>query len=71
MIFEITLSNLLSEGEVDEKDFMDRAKLLCSLGHTVLISDYKEYYKLVSYFSEYTKERLGLTMGVNNLKIQI
>ena len=66
VIFEITLSNLLSEGEVDEKDFMDRAKLLCSLGHTVLISDYKEYYKLVSYFSEYTKERLGLTMGVNN-----
>lgn len=66
VIFEITLSNLISEGKVDEKDFMDRAKLLCSLGHTVLISDYKEYYKLVNYFSEYTKERLGLTMGVNN-----
>ncbi|MDG2147335.1 MAG: TonB-dependent receptor [Flavobacteriaceae bacterium] len=66
VIFEITLSNLISEGKVDEKDFMDRAKLLCSLGHTVLISDYKEYYKLVSYFSEYTKERLGLAMGVNN-----
>ncbi len=66
VIFEITLSNLLSEGEVDERDFMDRAKLLCSLGHTVLISDYKEYYKLVNYFSEYTKQRLGLTMGVNN-----
>ena len=32
VIFEITLSNLRAEGEIDEKDFMDRAKLLCSLG---------------------------------------
>ena len=31
VIFEITLSNLTSQGEIDEKDFMDRAKLLCSL----------------------------------------
>ena len=38
--FEITLSNLTSQGEIDESDFMDRAKLLCSLGHTVMISDF-------------------------------
>ncbi|OAB78143.1 TonB-dependent receptor [Cochleicola gelatinilyticus] len=67
VIFEITLSNLRAEGEIDEEDFMDRAKLLCSLGHTVLISNFQEYYKLVEYFSRYTKERLGLAMGVNNL----
>jgi len=66
-IFEITLSNLRAEGEIDEEDFMDRAKLLCSLGHTVLISNFQEYYKLVEYFSNYTRERMGLTMGVNNL----
>jgi len=66
-IFEITLSNLRSEGEIDEKDFMDRAKLLCSLGHTVMISNFQEYYKVVEYFSRYTKQRMGLAMGVNNL----
>ncbi|GEQ86487.1 hypothetical protein ULMS_19950 [Patiriisocius marinistellae] len=66
-IFEITLSNLRAEGEIDEEDFMDRAKLLCSLGHTVMISNFQEYYKLVEYFSRYTKMRLGLAMGVNNL----
>ena len=49
VIFEITLSNLLSLGEIDEVDFMDRAKLLCSMGHTVMISNFKEYYKLVDY----------------------
>jgi hypothetical protein len=66
-VFEITLSNLRSEGEINEEDFMDRAKLLCALGHTVMISNFQEYYKLVEYFSNYTKERMALAMGVNNL----
>ncbi|MDB4134576.1 TonB-dependent receptor [Flavobacteriaceae bacterium] len=67
VVFEITLSNLKTDGEIDEQDFLDRAKLLCSLGQTVLISNFKEYYKLVEYFSLYTKKKIGLTMGINNL----
>ncbi|WP_224482927.1 TonB-dependent receptor [Robertkochia aurantiaca] len=67
VIFEITLSNLRAEGEIDEEDFMDRARLLCSLGQTVMISNFQEYYKLVEYFSNYSRERMALTMGVNNL----
>jgi hypothetical protein len=68
VLFEITLSNLKSDtGDVDEKDFIDRADILCSLGQTVLISNYQEYYKLVEYFSRYTKSRMGLIMGVTNL----
>ena len=67
VIFEITLSNLRSDGEIDERDFMDRAQLLCSLGQTVMISNFQEYYKVVEYFSSYTKARMGLAMGVSNL----
>ncbi|HIG90094.1 MAG: TonB-dependent receptor [Flavobacteriaceae bacterium] len=67
VIFEITLADLKNEGEIDEKDFMDRARLLASLGETVLISNYKEYYRLVEYFSTYTNKKIGLCMGVNNL----
>lgn len=67
VVFEITLSNLKTDGEIDEQDFLDRAKLLCSLGQTVLISNFKEYYKLVEYFSLYTKKKIGITMGINNL----
>ncbi|MEA1787477.1 TonB-dependent receptor [Arenibacter sp. GZD96] len=67
VIFEITLSNLRASGEIDEQDFMDRAELLCSLGHTVMISKFQEYYKLVEYYSDFTKARMALTMGVNNL----
>ena len=59
--------DLANDGEIDEKDFMDRAKLLGSLGETVLITNFKEYYRLVEYFSQYTKKKIGLTMGVNNL----
>ena len=67
VVFEITLSNLKASGEIDEQDFMDRAELLSSLGHTVLISNFQEYFKLVEYFNNYTKARIGLTMGINNL----
>ncbi len=66
-IFEITLSNLSAEGEINERDFLDRAELLCSLGQYVMISNFSEYYKLVEYYSEFTKERMGLAMGVYNL----
>ncbi len=65
VIFEMTLSNLRAEGEIDERDFMARADLLGSLGQTVMISNFQEYYKVVEYFSVHTKERMGLTMGVN------
>jgi hypothetical protein len=67
IIFEITLANLMADGELNERDFLDRAELLCSLGHNVLISTFKEYYKLVEYFSEFTKKRMGMAMGVYNL----
>lgn len=67
VLFEITLSNLKAEGDIDEQDFLDRADILCSLGQTVLISNYMKYYKLVEYFSRYTKKRMGVIMGVNNL----
>jgi hypothetical protein len=70
IIFEITLSNLRAAGEINERDFLDRAELLCSLGQNVMITNYQEYYRLVEYFSEFTKERMALAMGVYNL-IQI
>lgn len=70
IIFEITLANLRAEGKINERDFLDRAELLCSLGQTVMITNFQEYYKLVDYFAEFTKARMGLAMGVFNL-IQI
>ncbi|MBS9767111.1 MAG: TonB-dependent receptor [Flavobacteriaceae bacterium] len=66
-IFEITLDNLSSEdGEIDERDFLDRAELLCSMDKYVMITNYREYYRLVEYLSEFTKSRMVLAMGVDN-----
>ena len=66
VVFEITLSNLRSTGDIDDSDYLDRAKLLCSMGHKVMISNFSEYFKLVQYLTTYTKKQLGLTMGVRN-----
>ena len=67
LLFEITLSNLSTNGEVNEKDFLDRVDILCSLGYTVLISNYKKYYKLIEYLSQFTTSRMGLIIGVDSL----
>lgn len=67
IIFEITLENLKAYGDIDEKDFLARAELIGSLGHIVMISKFKEYFKLVEYFDKYTKSRIALSMGVNSL----
>ncbi|WP_296637446.1 TonB-dependent receptor [Polaribacter sp.] len=67
IIFEITLSNLSAEGKINERDFLDRAELLCSLGQNVMITNFQQYFKLVEYLSEFTKERMALAMGVHNM----
>ena len=67
MLFEITLNNLSAEGDIDEQDFLDRADVLCSIGQTVLISNYQKYYKLVEFFSRHTKKRMGVIMGASTL----
>jgi hypothetical protein len=66
---ELTLNDLTLEGEIDETDFLDRVDLLCSLGQTVLISNYQEHYKLASYLAKYTRgKRIGIICGTSNLK---
>lgn len=67
-IMEITMHNLRTEGEdVDLDDFISRADVLAATGHTVMISDFPEYYRLAAYLSRYTKRRIGLTMGAHSL----
>jgi hypothetical protein len=67
VLMEITMNNLLSEGALDAQDFLSRVDLLADIGFTVLISNYSEYYRLTSYFRRYTKEMIGVAMGINNL----
>jgi len=41
--------------------------MLGHIGFTTMISNYSEFYRLVSYFRRYTKEMIGVAMGINNL----
>ena len=67
VLMEITMNNLLAAGALDARDFLSRVDLLADIGMTVLISNYSEYYRLTSYFRRYTKEMIGVAMGINNL----
>ncbi|MBW8781453.1 MAG: TonB-dependent receptor [Verrucomicrobia bacterium] len=67
VLMEITMNNLLAAGGLDAQDFLSRVDLLGDIGFTVLISNYSEYYRLTSYFRRYTKEMIGVAMGINNL----
>jgi hypothetical protein len=50
------------------QDFLDRVDILATLGHTVLISNYGEYHRLAAYLFRYTKQMIGLVMGVPTLR---
>jgi hypothetical protein len=67
VLMEITMNNLLAEGSLDARDFLSRVDLLTDIGFTVLISNYMEYYRLTSYFRRYSKEMIGVALGINNL----
>jgi hypothetical protein len=69
LLTELTLNDLSTEGTIDEKDFLNRADILCSLGQNVLISNYFEYYRLTDYLSKITKgKKIGIIMGINALQ---
>jgi hypothetical protein len=67
-LMEITMRNLLSSGSIDHRDFLARADTINAVGKMVLISNYAEYYKLAAYLQRYTKSRIGIVLGVPNIK---
>ena len=68
VIFELTLKDLTADGKISEKDFVDRAELLGSLGYTVMISNYLKHYKMVDYLARIAKGRMmGVIVGIYNL----
>jgi hypothetical protein len=68
VLMEMTLKNLSTEGKIDHQDFLDRVDVLGSLGHTVLISAYGEFHRLASYLFRFTKQPVGLVMGIPTLR---
>jgi hypothetical protein len=67
VLMEMTLENLLSEGQLNHADFLARVDILGALGRTVLVSRFGEYYRLAGYLARYTNKMIGLVMGVPSL----
>ena len=67
VLMEMTLENLLAEGQLNHADFLARVDILGALGRTVVISKFGEYFRLASYLSRYTSGKIGLVMGVPSL----
>jgi hypothetical protein len=67
VLMEMTLENLLSEGQLNHADFLARVDILGALGRTVMVSKFGEYFRLASYLARYTNRMIGLVMGVPSL----
>jgi hypothetical protein len=67
VLMELTMHSLLSSGNIDHEDFLARVDTLAAIGYNVLISNYFEFFRLTSYFRRFTKEMVGVVMGINNL----
>ncbi len=67
LIAEITMDNLLSDGKLNEQDFLDRAELLNSLGYMVMVSNCTDHRKIIHYFSDYKVKFYGFVVGVREL----
>jgi hypothetical protein len=64
---ELTLNNLMHQGEIDEIDLLDRIEILNGMGQNVMVSTFREYFKLVEYFSKFKIKKLRIVIGIPTL----
>lgn len=65
---EITLNNLFEKDDFDERDFLERVDLLNEMGQHVMVSNFREFYKLVSYLSQFRTIKLRLVIGLDTFE---
>ncbi len=65
---EITMAKLMTGGDIDTRDFLDRVDILSHLGFYVLISNYGRFFRLRAYLSRYTQRKIGIVLGVDNIR---
>ena len=65
---EMTLNNLLEDGDFSEQDFLDRVDILNGIGQNVMVSNYKYYYRLADYFSQFRIKNLRIVIGFPTLE---
>ena len=67
ILTEMTLHNLVQGDSIDHKDFLERVDILAALGKNVLISNYGAFHRLAAYLFRYTRNMIGIAIGVPTL----
>lgn len=69
LVVELTLKDLTADGRISDKDFVDRAELLSTLGYTVMVSNYLKHYKMADYLCSIGRgHKMGIIVGIYNLQ---
>jgi hypothetical protein len=66
-VCEVSLSNLLRDGEVDLLSFLDRADTLQALGKVVMVSNCPEFHRVAATLRRYTREPVGMILSIGLL----
>ena len=67
VVMEMALRPARAEDAFDAADYLARVDLIGRVGLPAMVSNYSEYFRLVGYFRRYTKERVGVALGINAL----
>ena len=67
LMAELTLDYLSWNGDLDEKDFLDRADMLCASRQKVIVSNCTNHISLIHYLDDFKIPQLGLVIGVREL----
>lgn len=63
----IIMSEITINEDIDEKDFLHRAKMLNGLGQKIIVSNCHNHQELINYLQDYKVQNLGLVIGVMEL----
>lgn len=58
-----------SDNGIQEDVFLQRIEALSTMGYSVLLSNYRRYFKLAAYLSTFTHESIVIAMGAPSLKV--
>ncbi len=64
---EVSMSQLMSDNQINQGDFLLRVDLANAMGYSVVVSDYFRYFKLRSWFRRHTKEALAILMKSSDI----
>jgi len=69
VLAELTMASLTVGDRIDDADFLARVDMLNTQGYTVMVSNYLRYFRLRAYFRRYTKQQIGMILGISNLDL--